>query len=726
MTPKTRREGPVRARALARQKAAEGPRSATAWLKGSHEAIVLHPEWQQARSLQAHLQELATVAVRAHLDEACPQAHPHTIEAARQISGDIFEKDKATETFPGKAQPHLLHEPYMSEEGAAGMLGQTLADVAAKVDQEAEARGTLESTEFGAFRALVSSVYVGSLQRRAEYVENREMLLLQQQGQKEKGKGKLAVVHDNDDIQKAYGRIGNKGTGNGNGTGDGGGGGIGGDNDENVDDDTTKPGVARPVHQACSGDIAQALVAIAMGEGFEGFSSSSVSGGDSSAQAQGGGNDGKDSTEGHSLTLTKGHGGGYGRGANDVVGGSGAKGFKSGGGGSSNGRGGSDSFDNAQQQHRVRLQRESDNLRQAAAGLQYLSEDAATPLGGGRQPEKNGGDGHGIRSEAEGQFPGLEWLAPHIIGRSIPMELRRELWQRTLLRGHGGGPSPAEVERLIIRYAGEKGIVDPTNTPIAGMVATGVHHRAADAFPWLSRGGKADLDLRQRACRKAAQLLNQYFVFVGKHESRHVASSLLLTYVFSLESTAMTSGGRGGGPTGAATLVAMFHSLLTRFAPVAEDLRGGFRTRAYEEIRRRDIPLYEHLTTLFPAFKYAGGVGDEEGTGSGRDAAPAPTTTVLGDESKHPRGLVETWLEDAFVGYLREDAVLFVWDHLFLLGWGEQLPLFVADIALHLRASLLRATNPLTLLSLAREECRKICTRDVRDAFRRRRKMKKS
>lgn len=66
---------------------------------------------------------------------------------------------------------------------------------------------------------------------------------------------------------------------------------------------------------------------------------------------------------------------------------------------------------------------------------------------------------------------------------------RRELWQRTLLRG--GGPSPAEMERLVIRYAGEKGIVDPTNTPIAGMVTTGVRHRAAEAFPWLSRGGYA-------------------------------------------------------------------------------------------------------------------------------------------------------------------------------------------------------------------------------------------
>lgn len=74
---------------------------------------------------------------------------------------------------------------------------------------------------------------------------------------------------------------------------------------------------------------------------------------------------------------------------------------------------------------------------------------------------------------------------------------RRELWQRTLLRGNGGGPLPADVERLIIRYAGEKGIVDPTNTPIAGMVTTGVRHRAAEAFPWLSHGGY-DILLYQR------------------------------------------------------------------------------------------------------------------------------------------------------------------------------------------------------------------------------------
>lgn len=43
-----RREGPVRARALAQKGgAAQGPESATAWLDGCHEAIALHPEWQQ-------------------------------------------------------------------------------------------------------------------------------------------------------------------------------------------------------------------------------------------------------------------------------------------------------------------------------------------------------------------------------------------------------------------------------------------------------------------------------------------------------------------------------------------------------------------------------------------------------------------------------------------------------------------------------------------------------
>lgn len=45
----------------------------------------------------------------------------------------------------------------------------------------------------------------------------------------------------------------------------------------------------------------------------------------------------------------------------------------------------------------------------------------------------------------------------------------------------------------------------------------------------------AELDQRNRACREAERLLNQYFVFVGRHKARHVASSLVLAYVFGRE-----------------------------------------------------------------------------------------------------------------------------------------------------------------------------------------------
>lgn len=49
-----------------------------------------------------------------------------------------------------------------------------------------------------------------------------------------------------------------------------------------------------------------------------------------------------------------------------------------------------------------------------------------------------------------------------------------------------------------------------------------------------------------------------------------------------------------------ANLVAMLHSLSTRFAPAIGELREGLRSRAYEEIRRRDAPLFEHLSAVFP------------------------------------------------------------------------------------------------------------------------------
>lgn len=54
-----------------------------------------------------------------------------------------------------------------------------------------------------------------------------------------------------------------------------------------------------------------------------------------------------------------------------------------------------------------------------------------------------------------------------------------------------------------------------------------------------------ELEQRRRICGDAEKLLNQYFVFVGKHESRHVASSLVLAYVFGQEENTKKGGQMG-------------------------------------------------------------------------------------------------------------------------------------------------------------------------------------
>lgn len=339
-----------------------------------------------ASQLQAHLQELTAAAVRAHFD-GCAHVHPHAIEAARQVTGELVRQGDETALFPGQPQPQLLHEPYMSASGAAGLLSQTLTDVAAKLDREAEARGTLASPEFRAFHALVSSVYVGSLQKRAEFVEKR----IKPRDAKAQAQAQAQPQGDAKGSQQgADARTTLAGTQQFGGSG-------------NIDaprSRSDKPGVAPASHQACSGDIAQALVAIAMGDGFERFSTT--------AEADGGGVGGGAQARGAVQTGGKGAAG---------------TGYDNYRGGIRAGGGGSGSLDVAETSD-AQCSLQNSTMRgacSAAAALQHLCEDAA-PAGG--LPSNGEGDHETHSAAAEPRFPGLEWLAPHIVGRSIPMPLR--------------------------------------------------------------------------------------------------------------------------------------------------------------------------------------------------------------------------------------------------------------------------------------------------------------
>ena len=79
--------------------------------------------------------------------------------------------------------------------------------------------------------------------------------------------------------------------------------------------------------------------------------------------------------------------------------------------------------------------------------------------------------------------------------------------------------------------------------------------------------------------------------------------------------------------------------------------------------------------------------------------------------------MARPWLEDALVGVLSLDAIMFVWDHCFILGWRAQLPLFCADVVLLLRAPLLAAASTHDVQHVVREYGPDLLTRDVRAAF---------
>lgn len=308
--------------------------------------------------LQGQFQELMVGAARATLANNQQTMHPHAIEAARQVLGGQLSMNESN-LSPEPARPHLLHEPYMSAAGASKLLDQTLENIAEIVDEQAEARGTLESAEFRAFDALVRSVYVGSLQKRTEYGHIDTKI------SHETAKAMTSTLGDRGSDQHATGDI-----------------------------KTDAPGVTQrgASSSSSSSDIAQALVAVAMGDGFDRFLTARDSGpsGDGEEEAQGG-----KRLPGVGGGLQK-YGGGVGDGSIGITG-----------------------VGNDLQ----RLAINQPNISSKATALQHISEDAEV-VGGGSLIGGEAEGGQKRQAAEKTRFPGLEWLAPHIVGRSIPMTLR--------------------------------------------------------------------------------------------------------------------------------------------------------------------------------------------------------------------------------------------------------------------------------------------------------------
>ena len=109
---------------------------------------------------------------------------------------------------------------------------------------------------------------------------------------------------------------------------------------------------------------------------------------------------------------------------------------------------------------------------------------------------------------------------------------------------------------------------------------------------------------------------------------------------------------------------------------------GRTATDAWEKLGQRDAQLQEAIETHFEDPN----AGRRHGAGRRRYRA-----TASGLSEAHE--LLNHWVEVGLVGFVRPDAMFFVWDQCFLSGWPEHLGEFACDLLQLLRKDLLGARD---------------------------------
>lgn len=80
------------------------------------------------------------------------------------------------------------------------------------------------------------------------------------------------------------------------------------------------------------------------------------------------------------------------------------------------------------------------------------------------------------------------------------------------------------------------------------------------------------------------------------------------------------------------------------------------------------------------------------------------------------------WLENALVGWLRHDAVFYVWDTCFLSNrsWSLELEHFCVDLLFCIRETILTATTMTAVQEQLRPATQAVFTRDIQRGYHRR------
>jgi len=217
-----------------------------------------------------------------------------------------------------------------------------------------------------------------------------------------------------------------------------------------------------------------------------------------------------------------------------------------------------------------------------------------------------------------------------VVGRCLPITLRR-----FMLKWRVFNPEHVALTSTVIR---RNMAVDKLTVPTVSIIDNLLTRATTQTFLDTLR----DFD-SPRLRASVLALLNQYYTYSGSQHPSHVALAVPLVMAFSNQ------------PREGPYLVSMFHIML-------DIIPGGGPSRRDSLLVARKIvdaladlepELFLHLSELVNRARHYQQTLDFGSTSEFSELAI----------------FIKPWVDTCLVGFIRRDAVLFVWDQCFLTGW---------------------------------------------------------
>ena len=265
-----------------------------------------------------------------------------------------------------------------------------------------------------------------------------------------------------------------------------------------------------------------------------------------------------------------------------------------------------------------------------------------------------------------------------VIGRCVPVTLRR-----FILKWRIFNPEHVALTSTVIRrnMAIDK-LINPTVSTIENLLLRSTTQTFADALRDFNS---------PRLKTSVLALLNQYYTYSGSQHPSHVSLAVPLLMAFSNQ------------PKQGPYVVSMFHLMLDILpggGPSRKDALIVAR-RVVDTLAEADPELFLHLSELVNRARHYQQTLDFGSTSEFSELAI----------------FIKPWVETCLVGFVRRDAVLFIWDQCFLTGWSTNFEKFCIDVLSIIKIKLMEVKSAPELKRAMVLLPRRVHTRNLREIF---------